>query len=211
MKKVILAICCFCIFAQNTKAQTSDEDEKKPFFRKENLFTGGSVGANFGQGSFSLGLGPYFGYSINKYIDIAASLNYNYVSVRDPLSVYKIRQSILGPGAFVRLYPVKFLFAHAQYEYNFIKYREIPGRGFPDIITKYNVQSYLVGGGYATGRDVPGQKFFFLSILFDVANNKFSPYKDALNRPQAVFRTGMHIPLFQGKDGGGYKKSRDDY
>jgi hypothetical protein len=209
MKRAAIAIFFLCAFVNNTKAQSSEEEDKNSFFKKENLFTGANISANFGQGSFSLGLGPYFGYSINRYIDLAVALNYNYVSVRDQLSVYKIRQSIIGPSAFVRLYPVKFLFAQAQYEYNLIKYREIPGRGLPDIINKYNVQSYLVGGGYATGRDVAGQKFFFFSVLFDIANNRFSPYKDALNRSQAIFRSGIHIPLFQGNNGG-YRKSRED-
>jgi hypothetical protein len=212
MKKIIVVAICLGVLVTNVNAQKEKEtDEKKPFFKLENLFTGGSIGAIFGQGSFSLGLGPYFGYSINKYVDVAAALNYNYISIRDPNSIYKIRQSIIGPSGFVRLYPVKFLFVHGQYEYNFITEKEIPGGGFPNFIEKYNVQSFLVGGGYATGREEPGQPFFFLSILFDVANNERSPYKDRLNRAEAIFRTGVNIPLFQGRSRGSYRKSRDDY
>jgi hypothetical protein len=211
IKKIIIVALSLALCITSVKAQKEAEEKKESFFKKENLFAGGSIGASFGQGSFSLGLGPYFGYSINKYVDVAAALNYNYISLRDPNSIYKVRQSIIGPGTFVRLYPVKFLFVHGQYEYNFVTYKEIPGGGFPNFIEKYKVQSFLVGGGYATGRDEPGQPFFFLSILFDVANNTFSPYKDRLNRAEAVFRTGVNIPLFQGRSGGGYKKSRDDY
>ena len=169
------------------------------------------MATSFGQGTFLLGLGPYFGYSINKYVDVAAALNYNYISIRFPNTIYKIRQSIIGPGAFVRLYPVKFLFIHGQYEYNFITEKEILGGGLSNFITKYNVQSFLVGGGYATGREEAGQPFFFASFLFDVANNKFSPYKDEFDRAEVIFRTGVNIPLFQGRRGGGYRKSRDNY
>jgi hypothetical protein len=73
---LVLAISC------NAVAQ-KDYNENKSFFKKENLFTGGTLTANFGQGIFTMGLGPYFGYSLNKYVDVAASLNYNYVSQRD--------------------------------------------------------------------------------------------------------------------------------
>ena len=38
----------------------------------------------------------------------------------------KLRQTVYGPGAFVRLFPVNFLFASAQYEYNLIHLKYIP-------------------------------------------------------------------------------------
>ncbi len=210
MKKIWMLVLCTGLFVYSSYAQNEeDETENKSLFKKENLFTGGSINTFFGQGTFSLGLGPFFGYSINRYVDVAASLNYNYISQRDQFSTFKVRQSIIGPGAFVRLYPVKFLFAQAQYEYNFVKFKEIYGSGFPDVITKYSVQSFLVGGGIANGREGVGDVFFSISVLFDVAKNINSPYTDALNRPDAIFRTSINIPLFQGKQGGGNGRNRD--
>ncbi len=210
MKKIWMLVLCTGLFVYSSYAQDEeDETESKSFFKKENLFAGGSVNTFFGQGTFSLGLGPFIGYSINKYVDVAASLNYNYISQRDQFSTYKVRQSIIGPGAFVRLYPVKFLFAQAQYEYNFIKFKEIYGGGFPNVITKYQVQSFLVGAGIASDREDVGDMFFSISVLFDVAGNINSPYTDALNRPDAIFRTSVNIPLFQGKQGRGNGRNRD--
>ena len=209
-KKIIAMILCTGLFISSAIAQKEDDEtENKSFFKKENLFVGGSVNAFFGQGTFSMGVGPFFGYSINRYIDVAASLNYNYISQRDQFSTFKVRQSIIGPGAFVRVFPVKFLFTQAQYEYNFVKYKEIYGGGFPDVITKYPVQSFLVGGGIANGREGVGDVFFSISILFDVAGNVNSPYTDALNRVEPIFRTSINIPLFQGKQGGGNGRNRD--
>ncbi len=203
IQKLVAVSLAVSLCIANVQAQRSDEEqERKPFFKKENLFTGGSVGAGFGQGAFSLGLGPYFGYSLNKYVDVAASLNYNYVSQRDPFSIAKYRQSIIGPGAFVRLFPVKFLFAQAQYEYNFIQFKDIPGNNAPNFITKYNVQSFLIGGGYASGREGEGTPYFFFSVLIDIGKNPLSPYTDQYNRTQPIIRTGLHIPLFQGQEGG---------
>ena len=201
-KKILSFIIVTTIFISSTNAQkNSDDEESKSFFKKENLFTGGSVGVGFGNGTFSLGLGPYFGYSLNKYIDVAASFNYNYVSQRDPNSSLKVRQSILGPGAFVRLFPIRGLFAQAQYEYNFIQLKAIYGvPGYPNQVEKYKVQSTLIGGGYASGRDGVGSTYYFFSILFDVANNELSPYRDNFGRKNPIIRTGVNIPLFQGRD-----------
>ena len=114
------------VFTANAQEEKKEEETKKGF-KKENLFTGGSVTASFFNGATSLGISPYFGYSLNRFVDVAVSANLNYTSQRDYVEYGdKIRQTVYGPGAFVRLYPVRFLFAQAQYEHNFIKYRYIP-------------------------------------------------------------------------------------
>ncbi len=203
MKKVFVFLFVSLALSGYTIAQ-----DKEPFFAKEKLFTGGSVGVNFGNGTFSLGLVPHFGISITKFLDIAVTGNYNYISQRDQFSTYKVRQTIMGPGAFVRLYPFQSGFLQGQYEYNFIKYREIYGRGFPDIVTKLKTQSFLVGGGYCNGRQDGREPFYYVSILFDLADNVFSPYKDQFNRIQPVIRAGFNIPLFQG--GSNKKRQTED-
>lgn len=205
MKKSLLLLFCLSSFVLNVTAQTEkkeDEEEVKKFFKKENLFTGGNVALGLGSGNFSLGVGPYFGYSLNKYIDVAVGLNYSYISQRDFNTTLKLRQSVIGPSAFVRLYPVKFLFAHAQYEYNFIKFKQIYGRGIPDDVYKINVPSFLIGPGFASGRDANNKTFYYITVLFDVMKNINSPYTDNLGRITPVFRAGFNIALFQGYNGG---------
>lgn len=209
MKKICISIFCIVLFAVNTNAQTEkdkkvavvEEEEVKTGFKKENLFVGGTVALGFGSGQTSFGLGPYFGYSLNKYIDAAISLNYNYVSQRDYLEIGdKIRQSVIGPGAFVRLYPVKFLFAHAQFEQNFIKLKYIPASNGNYLSSKEtkNVSSILVGPGFASGRG-ESKSFYYISVLFDVAKNMNSPYVDVQGRINPIIRAGYNIALFQGK------------
>ncbi|MBL0132548.1 MAG: hypothetical protein IPP79_00340 [Chitinophagaceae bacterium] len=57
----------------------------------------------------------------------------------------------------------------------------------------------LVGGGYASGRAPQGNSpFFYMSVLWDVSDNKTSPYKDAYGRSIPIIRAGFNIPLFQG-------------
>ena len=196
---------CLSVLLLNLKAQTEKKEEEEPVkmggFKKENLFVGGNVALGLGSGNFSVGVGPYFGYSINKYIDAAVGLNYSYLSQRDYYTTQKIRQSVIGPSAFVRLYPVKFLFAHAQYEYNFIKYKQIYGNGIPDNVYKINVSSFLIGPGFASGRDASNKTFYYISVLFDVLKNTNSPYTDNLGRITPIIRAGYNVALFQGNDG----------
>ncbi len=204
MKKVtcviVLSVISFCAIAQYDK---DEEENKKIKFKKENLFTGGSVTVSFFNGGTVLGISPYFGYSLTRFFDVAVSANVNYTSVRDINSLGdKARQTVIGPGAFVRLYPVKFLFAQAQYERNFIKekYSYPSSSGLPSEITRYSAPSFLVGGGYCNGRFGTGDLFYYFSVLWDVKKDARSPYVDGLNRTVPVVRAGLNIPLFQNKD-----------
>jgi hypothetical protein len=201
--KIFFLLLVLVVSFTATAQRGNDADENTSFFKKENLFTGGSTVVSFGQGSFSLGIGSYFGYSINKYVDVAASFNYNYISERDQNSSLKYRQSILGPGAFVRVFPIEQLFLQVQHEYNFIKLKRIYGvRGYPDDVIKLKSQSTLIGGGYCSGRQGTGSIFTYYSIMYDISNDIYSIYRDEYGRKRPIFTFGINIPLFQGKDKG---------
>jgi hypothetical protein len=188
---IVSVVFTFCFFS----IQAQDEG----FFKKENLITGGTLNAGFGDNFTNLGASPYFGYSFNKYIDVAASLSYNYTSFRDYFYIGdKLRQSIYGPGAFVRVYPVKFLFAQAHYEYNFLRTKYLPV-GSANELYKFDAHSFLIGGGISNGRDwdVQQKTYFYFSILWDVGNAIRSPYKDNLGRSVPIIRAGYNFALFQ--------------
>lgn len=206
MKKIILVLALSAIvtgtMAQDEKKEKDEKDTKKKTFKKENLFLGGSLTASFFNGGTVLGISPYFGYSINKYVDVAASLGFSYTSQRDYFEYGdKVRQTVYGPGAFVRLFPVKFLFAQAQYEHNFIKLKYIPasnGTYLPST-NKIDANSVLVGGGYTSGRGDGTNTFYYLSIMWDVSRVAESPYVDGLGRNFPIIKAGYNIGLFQGK------------
>lgn len=218
MKKLLMLCISTVLLLSVSKGQNikEEEDEKTGGFKKENLFVGGNVALGFGTGSFSFGLGPYFGYSLNKYVDVAATLNYNYISQRDYYELGdKLRNSVIGPGAFVRIYPVKFLFAHAQYEQNFFKVKYIPAPNsfYQTQQEKQSVGSLLVGPGFASGRDEDNKTFYYISVLFDVAKNINSPYVDGSGRVNPIIRAGFNIALFQGNNdrGATNNKRRNRY
>ena len=200
MKK-LAGIIVVMAMAVSLQAQEEETETKTKAFKKENLFTGGSITVSFFSGGTVLGISPYFGYSVTKFIDVAVSGNVNYTSVRDVSSYCdKARQTVIGPGAFVRLYPVRFLFAQAQYERNFIKekYFYPSNTALPSETTRYSASSFLIGGGYCSGRQEPGDIFYYFSVMWDVKKDALSPYVDGLNRSVPIIRAGLHIPLFQG-------------
>ncbi len=200
MKSILLAATILVSIhsaAQSNKQKTKD----KGGFQKERLFTGGSATAGFSSYSTALGITPQFGYSITNWADAGITFNLNYTSQRDYYDIGdKLRQTVYGPGAFIRLFPVNFLFASAQYEFNFIhlKYLPTPGSGQESSVANTNASSLLLGLGYAGGRYRGSNTYYFLSVSWDVLENPNSPYVDGYGRSFPVIRAGYNIGLFQG-------------
>jgi len=201
MKKlfvILLAVASYHAFAQSGEEK---KEEKKGGFKKEKLFTGGSATVGFSSYSTVLGITPQFGYSLTNWADAGITFNLNYTSQRDYQNYGdKLRQTVYGPGAFVRLFPVNFLFASAQYEYNMIHVKYSPAdNGFPVPAYNVNASSLLLGAGYAGGRERGNNTYYFLSVSWDVLGDKNSPYIDGLGRSSPIIRAGYNIGLFQGR------------
>ncbi|MDQ2862724.1 MAG: hypothetical protein M3R50_03565 [Bacteroidota bacterium] len=199
MKKFIVLV--FVCLSLHSFAQSDEEKPPaKKGFQKDRLFTGGSATIGFSSYSTILGIDPQLGYSITSWADVGVNLNLNYTSQRD-YQTYgdKLRQTVYGPGAFARLFPVKFLFASAQYEYNIIHVKYIPVNNGPYNKYSVNASSLLLGAGYAGGRDMGNNTYYFLSISWDVLGDKNSPYIDGLGRSSPIIRAGYNIGLFQGR------------
>ena len=203
MKKAIIVLVLISSFyAVKAQEEEKSGDKKKGGFKKENLFVGGDLTLGFSNSYTALGISPYFGYSVNKYLDVAVSANINYTSQRDYV-VYgdKVRQTVYGPGAFVRVYPVRFLFAQAQYEHNFISVKYLPAEnsGYLKTTDRVDANSFLVGAGWAGGRSEDNKSFYYISVSWDLLRNENSPYVDGLKRAIPIFKAGYNIALFQGR------------
>lgn len=205
MKKTSFIIALLALTHLAVAQDEEEKTEKKKGFQKDHLFVGGDLTLAFGNSVTSLGASPYFGYSLNKYVDVAVAFNFTYTSQRD-YAVYgdKARQTLYGPGTFVRVYPLKFLFAQAQFEHNFIRLKYIPANnsGYLPSTNNLDVNSFLVGAGYAGGRGPGNSSFYFISVSWDLLKNKDSPYVDGLGRAVPIIRAGYNIALFQGRRGG---------
>jgi hypothetical protein len=200
MKKIILLL--FIVLSYHSFAQSNEEKPEQKGFKKEKLFTGGSVTGGFSNYITILGITPQFGYSLTNWADAGITFNLNYTSQRDyQLYGDKLRQTVYGPGAFVRLFPVKFLFGSVQYEYNMIHLKYIPARNSsytPDQ-NNINASSVLLGAGYAGGRENGSNTYYYFSVSWDILGDKNSPYIDGLGRSNPVIRAGYNIGLFQGR------------
>jgi len=202
MKKYVLVSLILLSMVSTLTAQ--DEEKKEKGFKKENFFTGGSVSLAFYNNTFLIGANPVFGYNVSDWLDAGVVVNYTYGSTRDLYNTGyndKLRQSIYGGGIFTKLYPARFLFVQAQLEHNYIRQKYfLPGGGEPSETAKVEATSFLVGAGYTSGREPGnGRPFFYLAILFDVADNVYSPYLNSMRRIIPIVRGGIQVPLFQGK------------
>ena len=198
--KLIIFIFIASVISIHTKAQKEEEKEKVPF--KKNLFTGGTISLAFYSNTFLIGGSPVLGYSITNWADLGIVINYNYTVYRD-YQVFddRLKQQNFGGGPFVKLYPLRFIFAQAQYEYNFLRLKYIPppNYGLSEEKDGLEAKSFLIGGGYTTGRmGRGGAPHYYLAILFDVLHEPGSPYTDAYGRSIPIIRGGIQIPLFQG-------------
>ena len=214
MKKMGFILFCLCFTIISVSAQDEErQEEKEGGFKKENLFTGGSITLSFFNGQTLLGANPMFGYKLADWVDAGLAFNFLYNGSRDYYEFNdKVRQTVFGPGVFARLYPVRFLFVQGQIEHNFTTIKYIPSPGSVNYIKdkrKADASSLLLGAGFAQGRDPGSNSFYYISLLFDVLKNINSPYVnvnyDPANPSQQritmapIIRAGVNIGLFQGR------------
>ncbi|RAI99915.1 hypothetical protein LX64_04469 [Chitinophaga skermanii] len=176
-------------YADEPKQQTTKG------FDRSKLMVGGIFGMAFGDYT-NINISPMAGYRFNEYIAAGVNVNFQFAQTKyyyaysnDVSDRYKY--TIFGGGLWGRVYPVPFLFLHAQPEYNSIAEKHTqyndpnPSRKFT---SNYGAPSLLLGGGYA--QPIGGNSAFTISLLYDVIQDKNSPYNN-----QPLFQAGFNIGL----------------
>ena len=201
MKPFFLISLIFCCSLSVVAQKETDIEEETATrgFRKDYLFSGGNINLSFFNGVTVLGASPQLGYSVAKWLDAGVLFGYTYSSERDIYTNDKFRQTIIGPGAFARVFPVNFLFLSVQYEHNFITQKYLPAGGGNRLTNKVDANSLLVGAGYTSGRNFRNSPYYYFSVSVDIINNINSPYTNRLNNLLPVVVAGFNIPLFQGR------------
>jgi hypothetical protein len=188
-------------FAQQrmpNRVNTYSDEGSGTGFQKENLFLGGSLGLGFGSYDFNVGVSPEVGYSLNKWLDVGALVNFNYNSIRaDPNFIYnpntRARNFNYGGGVFARGYVLPFLFLTAQPEYNWVTSNEKDMTSGESFNFNASAPSLLLGIGY--GQRVVGEASFYIALMFDAISNVNSPYNDIYGHPLPVIRAGVDFYL----------------
>lgn len=206
IKNIGLLICLFIVFFdtqaqyqkhhQNQPATYSEGEDFTGGFKREHIFIGGNVGLGFGTYGFNAGISPEIGYSFTNWLDAGVLLNLNYNSVRaDPYYNGNVRQRSFnyGTGAFVRLFPVPFLFFQAGTEYNWVNYNLKDMTTGSTLSATTEALSMLVGVGY--GQRIVGRSSFHIAVMVDLLNNAQSPYRDGNGVVIPVIKTGFDFYL----------------
>ena len=189
-----LFLLAFLLVSLGSRAQSLELDPTKGKFKQENLFFGTGLNLGIASQSFNVGLNPEIGYSITKWLDAGINFNVNYYSQNaTDFSTVKYQNWSYGGGTFLRVWPVNFIHLQIQPEYNWINStQKFTNR--PDVYKyKYQAESLLVGIGY--GSHFLGSRYSYVTLMMDVLQNPFSPYRDQFNDPLPVFRAGFGMYL----------------
>ncbi len=194
MKK-LLSMLAFSVLVSPVIAQDeNEEDPQKGKFRKDNIFIGGGVNLGFGSNTLQLGITPEIGYSITKWLDAGVLFNIIYQTENQTnITGYKLRQLQYGTGGFVRIWPVRFLHLTVQPEHNWIRQTAISQFTGNKESATFNAGSVLAGIGYGS-RNVGGS-YQYLTVMIDLMDNVYSPYRDQYNKTRPVIKAGFGFYL----------------
>lgn len=197
--KPLLLFLSIIIIGANSFAQYRNDNESG-LLKKENIFVGGSIALGFTGGtntsSFVIGANPEIGYTLAESVDIGFAFNAIFNSYKFYDAPFRYRQNAFnyGAGIFTRIHVIPNFFIQAQPEYNWIVYKQSNldnGTNYPKITTK--ASSFLAGIGY--GQRIVGQSSFFTVLMFDLATERFSPYRDTYGTAVPIIRGGFNIYL----------------
>ena len=202
MKKIIIVmLLCFGAFASDAqevynssgRKGTSKKKESKPKgFDASRLILGGGAGFGFG-GYTSLSISPIVGYRITDNFSAGIGVGYQYTKIKNfyqyenPLT-FEVKSlhyvaSALYPSVWSRYILFRNFFAHAEFEYNFLRFRDYQFIGSTGEMkpynTKINVPCLLVGGGLRA--PIGGRASIVVLGLYDVLQKQYSPYKDRID------------------------------
>lgn len=173
MKKQILSL-VLALFTLTGFAQTPQQSSVF-----DRIFIGGGIGGQFGSNYTYVNVSPSIGYWITNSWSAGAGFTYQYFQDK----IFNYSTSILGPTAFTRYHFLRYLFATAEFEYLFRKYKEEA----TSVVEKVTAPVLLLGGGayYSLGGAVSA----YIMVLVDVIENQYSPYRNP------VIRFGVNVGL----------------
>lgn len=194
MKRSAFLIIFFLLTANIFAQCDNNYDEDRAQLPPNRFYLGTGLGLGFSSGSFNVGLNPELGYSVTQWLDAGIAFNLNYYSLSGDYN-YGIQHTSFnyGGGPLIRLFPVKFLFVQGQYEHNWINYTDKYQSDGTTYKSTSSSASILAGIGYA--QRIVGQANFYTVLLFDLGNDKNSPYTDSYGSAYPFLRAGFNFYL----------------
>ena len=183
MKRSFLlsAICfsCLTLQAQDPAPEPSPEPtprENEPQARSNSrssafenrFFTGGDFGLQFGSQTY-IQIAPMVGYRVTEQFSTGVTAKYIYYSIKDDNAGFDYKTNIYGGGIFTRYNVLEEIFLHAEFE---ALSMEVPISVYE--INRRIVSGLFLGAGYR--QFIGDYSSLNLMILFDVIEDKYSPY-----------------------------------
>jgi len=188
MKKIftlIIIVCFSTVFSYGQDAQiyhpNDPQREPKPPL-KDRIFFGGDIGLQFGDVTY-IYLAPIIGYKVTPKLGMGGGPTYSYQHFNGNYGQASYESNSYGGRAFGQYRVIPSAIAYAEYSLiNSEVYDDISNK-----IKRANVESFLVGGGYA--QPAGGNASFNLMVLFDVIQDRYSYTQNP------IIRVGFNIGL----------------
>jgi hypothetical protein len=193
MKNLLLAVLLFTgityasaqdVYTSSGRSGYHKKAKKHKGYDPDKLILGGGLTASFGGGYANVGVSPIVGYRFTEHFTAGIGLGYLYSQIPvyvDPVDPYKVsyvREHIIYPSVWTRLFVIKNFFLSASYEYDIINQRYpgyVNGNTYPTTI-KLNVDNSCVFVGAGLRMPLGGRSYLYGEMLYDVIQGKYSPY-----------------------------------
>lgn len=149
------------------------DEDKVPFGQR--LVFGGIIGMQFGTVTV-VDIEPIIGYKITPKLIGGIGIKYIYYEVNDPF-YGNYSTNIYGGSVFGRYFILENIFAHVEYE---LLNLEVPNDFFPYDLTRLNIYSFLVGGGYS--QQIGNNAAIGIAILYNLTEEEAYPYENPIIR-----------------------------
>jgi hypothetical protein len=166
--------------------------KKDKGFDASNIIFGGGFGFGFGTVT-NVNVAPIVGYRFSDNFSAGLGMGYQYYRIKNFFTVYDpsigtqtrkpLNSNSYSPSVWMRYVLWNNIFAHVEYEHNFMTYKEYyndtiaPGNILSQNV-KYNAPSLLVGGGLR--QPVSERVSIIVMGLYDVIQDKYSPYRGTI-------------------------------
>jgi hypothetical protein len=180
MKPSIIMLFVALLWGSSTHHLFAQNDVPKKGFDKKRLFVDGNIGFNFSNNSAYAQVSPVLGYWITQRLAAGAGPSFEYYKY----GTYSTTN--YGGRLFTRFYPLRSLFAHAEYE--IVNYKDY-------YTNTRKTQSRLpIGAGYS--QSVGGAAYINGMVLYDVLYkaNSSAPFNDYIAGGW-IFRVGVTMGL----------------
>ena len=159
------------------------KQKKVKSFDPSKLVFGGGLGLTFGNYT-DIFISPTIGYRFTDNFSAGVGLGYRYQKEKDYYYVgFDYEASIITPSVWARHIIWDNVFVYSEFQENYARIKEYKVDNVTgNIISDYksiSVPCLLIGGGYRW--KVTDNSSLFVSVLYDVLQQEYSPYKNTLD------------------------------